>query len=510
MHSTLTLEAPAALTTGLLPKESEPAGFASSDESPPQRILYVTSEIADYVKAGGLGEVSAALPRTLRQEYDVRVLIPGYRQVLDSDENISVVARLRGIRGLPGCEIGRIEAPDGLVVYVVLCPELYDREGSPYGNSAGLDWADNDIRFARLSLAAAEIAAGIDDLGWKADLLHLNDWPSSLAPAYLAWRGHEIPSVLTIHNLAYQGLFDPERLQQLGIPESAFQMDGVEFYGKLSFLKAGIQYASHLTTVSSTYAREITTPEFGCGLDGLLRRRAAEGRLTGILNGIDESWDPRTDPNLEAPFAPDDLKGKNANAEEVREEFGLAVSRGPLFAVVSRLVHQKGVDLAIEATESIVRQGGQIVVTGRGEGQFETELDGLAKRYPGQVGVKIGYEEGTARRMYAGSDFLLMPSRFEPCGLSQMYAQRFGSLPIARQTGGLADTIEDGVTGFLFREPSLGAFLSAVYRAVDAFGSRPKLNAMRRAAMARTFAWQRSARRYKKVYDRALAGVTAG
>jgi starch synthase len=490
-------------TAGTLPDEP-PAGLESSEDAPPQRILYVTSEIADYVKAGGLGEVSAALPRTLRQEYDARVLIPGYREVLENKDQMSVVARLRGIRGMPGCEIGRMDAPDGLVIYVVLCPELYDREGSPYGDAAGNDWHDNDIRFARLSLAAAEIAAGIDDLGWKADLLHLNDWPSSLAPAYLAWRGHQIPSVLTIHNLAYQGLFDPARLPQLGIPESAFQMEGVEFYGKLSFLKAGIQYASHLTTVSSTYAREITTPEFGCGLDGLLRRRAEEGRLTGILNGIDESWDPRTDPHLEAPFAPDDLAGKTANAEEVREEFGLAVTRGPLFAVVSRLVHQKGVDLAIEATESIVRQGGQIVVTGRGEGQFETELQGLAERYPGQVGVKIGFEEGTARRMYAGSDFLLMPSRFEPCGLSQMYAQRFGSLPIAHKTGGLADTIEDGVTGFLFKEASLAALLSAVYRAVDAYGSRRKLNSMRRAAMARSFEWQRSARRYKKVYDRAI------
>ncbi|HEX2724693.1 MAG TPA: glycogen synthase GlgA [Beijerinckiaceae bacterium] len=483
--------------------------LAEESESPPQRILYVTPEIADYVKAGGLGEVSAALPRTLRQEYDARVLIPGYRQVLENQDQMTVVARLPGTRGMPACEIGQMNAPDGLVIYVVLCPELYDREGSPYGNAAGIDWSDNDVRFARLSLAAAEIAAGVDDLNWKADLLHLNDWPSSLAPAYLAWRGCKVPSVLTIHNLAYQGLFDRDRLPRLGIPESAFQIEGVEFYGKLSFLKAGIQYASHLTTVSSTYANEITTPEFGCGLDGLLRRRLQEGRLTGILNGIDESWDPRTDPHLQMPFAPDDLQGKKANAGEVRQEFELAVSRGPLFAVVSRLVHQKGVDLAIEATETIVRQGGQIVVTGRGEGRFETELQCLAQRYPGQVGVKIGFEEGTARRMYAGSDFLLMPSRFEPCGLSQMYAQRFGSLPIARETGGLADTIEDGVTGFLFREPSLAALLSAVYRAVDAFGSRPKLNAMRRAAMARTFAWQRSARRYKKVYDRALEATSA-
>jgi starch synthase len=476
-------------------------------DEPPQRILYVTSEIADFVKAGGLGDVSAALPRMLRQRYDVRVLVPGYRQVLESQAHIPVVAELGTAHGVPGCRIGRIEAGDGLFIYVVLCPELYDRDGSPYGDADGADWPDNDVRFARLALAAAEIACGVGHLRWRPDLLHLNDWPSALAPAYLAWRGASVPSVLTIHNLAYQGLFARERLPALAIPETAFQIDGVEFYGKLSFLKAGIIYASHVTTVSSTYAREITTPEFGCGLDGLLRRRAEEGRLTGILNGIDESLDPRTDPHLGAPFAPNDLKGKRANAEEVRSEFGLAASRGPLFAVVSRLVHQKGVDLAIDATETIVRRGGQIVVTGRGEGRFETELERLANRYPGQVGVSIGYEEGTARRVFAGSDFLLMPSRFEPCGLSQMYAQKFGSLPIAHKTGGLADTIEDGVTGFLFREPSLSAFLGAIYRAIDAFGSRRRLDAMRRAAMTRPFAWQRSASRYQNLYADVLAGA---
>jgi starch synthase len=476
-------------------------------DEPPQRILYVTSEIADFIKAGGLGEVSAALPRTLKQQYDVRILVPGYRKVLESHAHLPVVGRLPAAHGLPACEIGRFETIDGLIIYVLLCADLYDRDGTPYGDEAGQDWDDNDIRFARLGLAAAEIACGIRELGWKPDLLHLNDWPSALASGYLSWREKPLPSVLTIHNLAYQGLFEAERLPRLGIPENAFQIEGVEFYGKLSFLKAGIVYSSHVTTVSSTYAREITTPEYGCGLDGLLRLRAGEGRLTGILNGIDESWDPRTDPYLASPFEPQNLKGKVANRDEVRREFGLAVSRGPLFAVVSRLVHQKGVDLAIEATETIVREGGQIVVTGKGEGRLETDLENLAKRYPDRVGVKLGYEEGTARRMYAGSDFLLMPSRFEPCGLSQMYAQKFGSLPIAHRTGGLADTIEDGVTGFLFREPSLGDLLGAVYRAVDAFRSRKKLNAMRRAAMARTFAWQRSAMSYKKVYDRTLIGA---
>ncbi|MBV9077559.1 MAG: glycogen synthase GlgA [Methylobacteriaceae bacterium] len=474
-----------------------------------RKILYVTSEMTDFVKAGGLGDVSAALPRSLGRLYDVRVLIPGYRQVTALHPDIEVVARLEAAFGLPACDLGRVRSPDGLTIYIILCPELYDREGSPYGDAHGVDWADNDIRFARLGLAAAQLASGRHDLGWTPNLLHLNDWPSALASAYVAWKGWRVPSVLTIHNLAYQGLFDRTRLSPLGVPDTAFQIDGVEFYGKLSFLKAGIVYASHVTTVSETYAQEITTPEMGCGLDGLLRRRAAEGRLTGILNGIDESWDPRTDGHLGASFSPEDWRGKAANADEVRKEFGLAVSRGPLFAVVSRLVHQKGVDLAIESTESIVRQGGQVVVTGRGEAPLENGLLQLAQRYPGQVGVRIGYEESTARRMFAGSDFLLMPSRFEPCGLSQMYAQSFGSLPIARETGGLADTIEDGVTGFLFRDPALYALLGAIYRAVDAFKSRRKLNTMRRAAMSRNFQWTRSAAGYADVYGRAMSDRVA-
>jgi starch synthase len=460
--------------------------------------------MSDFVKAGGLGEVSAALPRALRQAHDIRVLIPGYPRVLEGRQ-VSTVARLPSAFGLPACELGRIDMPDGLIIYVLLCPDLYDRDGSPYVDGTGADWSDNDIRFARLALAAADIASGLDDLGWQPDLVHVNDWPSALTPAYLAWRERSVPTILTIHNLAYQGLFDSERLPALGIPEDAFQIDGVEFYGKLSFLKAGIFYASHITTVSSTYAEEITTPEFGCGLDGLLRTRAAEGRLTGILNGIDDSWDPTSDPHLAGHFEASDLKGKRINTGEVRATFGLGVSRGPLFAIVSRLVHQKGIDLAIEAAEAIVSQGGQIAVTGQGEGQFETALEDLAARHPGNVGVRIGFDETEARRMYAGSDFLLMPSRFEPCGLSQMYAQRFGSLPIAHKTGGLADTIEDGVTGFLFSEASLSGLMGGVARAFESFGSKSRLATMRRSAMSRSFGWQQSARRYGNVYSRMLA-----
>src|SRR5918994_1252834 len=279
-----------------------------------QSILFVTSEIADYIKAGGLGEVSAALPRALRHHYDVRILTPGYRQVLSKIGPVEEIARLPAWFWIPACGLGRGTTQDGLTVYVLLCPELYDRDGSPYVDSFGNDWSDNDVRFARLGLAAADIACGNGDPLWRADLLHLNDWPSGLASAYLAWRGQRIPTILTIHNLAYQGNFDRNRLSHLGIPDAAFQINGVEFYGKLSFLKAGIYYSSHITTVSSTYAHEITRPEFGCGLDGLLRARAEEGRLDGIINGIDASWDPSTDPYLVSRFSSENFRGKRANA----------------------------------------------------------------------------------------------------------------------------------------------------------------------------------------------------
>jgi starch synthase len=249
-----------------------------------------------------------------------------------------------------------------------------------------------------------------------------------------------VPSALTIHNLAYQGLFARERAGSLGIPDHAFRIDGVEFHGKLSFLKAGLFYASHLTTVSPTCAEKILRPEFGCGLEGLLRTRAAEGRLSGILNGIDESWDPRTDRHLAGRFGVNDWQGRQANAEHVRRAHGMSDSAGPLFAIVSRLVHQrcikKSMDLAAAAAKAIVEQGSRLVVTGRGEGRLEAALKDMAHRHPGTAAVRIGFDETEARRMYAGSDFLLMPSRFEPCGLSQMHAQRFGSLPVAHRTGG--------------------------------------------------------------------------
>lgn len=467
------------------------------------KVLFVTSEIADFVKAGGLGDVSAALPRALRQTTDVRVLIPGYRQVT-RETVFTAVARLPAVAGLPSCEIGKIERADGLVIYVLLCPDLYDRDGSPYGDTTGADWADNDIRFARLSLAAAEIAAGMGGLGWTPDLVHVNDWPSALTPAYLAWRGSSVQSILTIHNLAYQGLFDPECMPRLAIPSEAFNVNGVEFHGRVSFLKTGIFYASHITTVSSTYAREITTPELGCGLDGLLRTRAEEGRLSGILNGIDGSWEPREDPRLASAFDETDLSARHANATAAREMFQLRLDRGPLFAIISRLVHQKGIDLVIEAADRLVSEGGQLAVMGQGESEIETALLSLAQRHPGAVSVRVGFDEGDARQLFAGSDFLFMPSRFEPCGLSQMYAQRYGSLPIVNGTGGLADTVEDEVNGIVIKAPSPEALQDGVSRAFDVFRSKIRLHQMRRAAMKRPVRWAHSARKYGELYHQHL------
>jgi starch synthase len=476
-----------------------------ASDFPKMRVLFATSEMDDFVQVGGLAAVSAALPRALQKLCDIRVVIPGYREVLKSLQSFELLANLPAIGAMPAGSIGRGAALDGLPIYVVVCPELYDRPGTPYGDENRHDWSDNDVRFARFASAAAQIAAGTADRAWRADLVHCNDWPSALVPSYLAWSHKQIPTILTVHNLAYQGLFDRGSIGRIGAPDSAFGIEDMEFYGKVSFLKSGLIHASHLTTVSATYAREITTTEHGCGLEGVLRHRANIHELTGILNGIDESWDPRTCTALSSPFAPGDWTAKKANADHVREEFGLALSRGPLFALVARLVHQKGVDLVLAATEEIVKSGGQIIVTGRGEAKFERALQEAQSRNRENVAALIRFEDGEARRIFAGSDFTLMPSRFEPCGLSQMYAQRFGSLPIGRQTGGLSETIIDGKTGFLFPEPSASSLMSGISRALSAFGRKQQLNDMREHAMSQDFGWHRSARDYGSLYSKVAA-----
>src|SRR6201992_1226899 len=432
----------------------------------------------DFVRVGGLPAVSAALPRALRALSDVRILLPGYKDIVEQLTHLEIVGHCPALAEMPACTLGRSSTRDGLPIYVLLCP---------------------------LSSAAAQLAAGDLDKDWAADLVHANDWQAALTPAYLRWNGSKIPTILTIHNLAYQGLFPKESLRRIGAPESSFHINGLEFYDKLSFLKGGLVYASHLTTVSETYAREITTPELGCGLEGLLRERSDARQLTGILNGIDESWDPRSCAHLAQQFGAGDWEGKRANADYVRQQFGLALSRGPIFGLVARLVHQKGVDLVLAAADEIVESGGQIVVTGSGEPAIEQALVAAHRRRPDAIGVAIGFNDGQARRIFAGSDFTLMPSRFEPCGLSQMYAQRFGSLPIGHQTGGLAETITDGETGFLFPKPSAESFLGGVRRAFSAYTAKDRLDSMRRSAMARSFSWDISAALYGALYRKTLA-----
>src|ERR1700759_3910103 len=459
----------------------------------------------DFVRVGGLAAVSAALPRALRPWADIRVLLPGYADIVEQLTHIQIVGECAAKADMPAARLGRASTRDGLPVYVLLCPQLYDRPGNPYGDEQGRDWPDNDIRFARLASAAAELAAGTLDKNWAADLVHANDWQAALVPAYLAWSGAKLPTLLTIHNLAYQGLFSRETLRRIGAPESSFHIDGVEFYDKLSFLKGGLVYASHLTTVSATYAKEITTAEFGCGLEGLLRARSAASELTGILNGIDESWDPRFCTQLAQQFGAGDWAGKRANADYVRKQLGLAMSRGPIFGLVARLVHQKGIDLVLSAADEIVEAGGQIIVTGSGKPALEQALVAAHRRRPDSIGVVIGFNDAQARRIFAGSDFTLMPSRFEPCGLSQMDAPRFGSLPIAPQTGGLAETITDGETGFLFSQPSIGSFLGGIRRAFSAFVSKDRLDSMRRSAMARSFSWDLSAALYSALYRKTMS-----
>jgi starch synthase len=470
------------------------------------RVLFVTTEMDDFVRVGGLAAVSAALPRALRALSDVRIILPGYREVVEQFTHIQIVGQSPALGEMPACSLGLASTKDGLLpVYVLLCPQLYDRPGNPYGDELGRDWPDNDVRFARLASVAAELAAGTLDKNWAADLVHVNDWQAALVPAYLAWRGIKIPSILTIHNLAYQGLFPKETLRRIGAPADSFHIDGLEFYDQLSFLKGGIIYASHLTTVSETYAKEITTSELGCGLEGLLQRRSDAHQLTGILNGIDESWDPRVCAQLAQQFGAGDWEGKRANSDYVRRQFGLAVSRGPIFGLVARLVHQKGIDLVLAAADEIIEAGGQIVVTGSGEHHIEQALVDAHRRRPDAFGVVIGFNDGQARRIFAGSDFTLMPSRFEPCGLSQMYAQKFGSLPIGHQTGGLAETITDGETGFLFAQPSTESFLGGVRRAFSTFRAKDRLDSMRRSAMARSFSWDISAAGYGALYRKTVA-----
>ncbi|RDS79594.1 glycogen synthase GlgA [Dyella monticola] len=472
------------------------------DRGENEKILFVTTEMTDFVKAGGLGDVSAALPRALARHHDVRVLLPGYPSVLKAGKSMRIVGRTRSHHRLPACEIGELRLDDGLSVLVVCNADLYEREGSPYTDAHGHEWPDNDIRFATLSHVAADIALKHAQLDWRPDLLHLNDWPCAMAAHYLDGEHSAVPTVLTIHNLAYQGVFSASSASGIGM--STRRRIDHDHRGRVSFLHEGIAKATCLTTVSESYAQQITEPLYGCGLEALLRKRSLEGRLVGIVNGIDQSWDPQSDPALVSPFAIGEWDKRQINTHELRKELGLREQNGPLFAVISRMVQQKGVDLICEAAPQIIAAGGQLALIGRGDPAIERTIARLARRFHGRVAAHIGFEEGLARRMFAGADFLLMPSRYEPCGLSQMYAQAYGCLPVAHATGGLIDTIEDGVTGLLFRNANVSELRGCLQRAFRIFAERLLLNAMRGAAMLEKRGWDGPGRQYVALYRRML------
>jgi starch synthase len=484
----------------------------------PLRVLYATSEYAPLVKTGGLGDVAGALPAALRElGLDCRVLMPAYRGIERRLETGAKTASVEPLARVPAADLVEAVFPGAVPGWLVDAPALYDRDGGPYLTASGRDWDDNALRFGLLSRVAAWLGQRRGD-AWRADVVHVNDWQTGLAPAYAALRVTErTATVITVHNLAFQGVFDARWLTELGLPASSFAMEGVEYYGRLSFLKAGLYYADAITTVSPTYAEEIQREPGGMGLQGLLAHR--RGALTGILNGIDTvAWDPRTDRHLVRPYDAAHLDAKAASKRALQADVGLTLDdEAFLLGVVARLTAQKGVDLVADIAPSIGQWRGQLVILGTGDPALEQRVRDLQQRHPGRIAAIVGFDERMAHRIEAGADAFLMPSRFEPSGLNQMYSQRYGTPPIVHATGGLADSVVDcspealaagTATGFTFREPTAAALLAAIDRARSAWADAPTWRRIQRNGMARDFGWRRAAGAYAEVYRR-VAGPAA-
>jgi starch synthase len=440
--------------------------------------------------------VSAALPAALRAlGHDVRVLPPGYGPVLAGLQEAREVAPLE----LLGMHGRLLEAGD---FFVLDCAELYQREGGPYQNAQGEDWPDNPQRFGLLSRVAALLGGAASPVEWRPQIVHCNDWPCGLAPVYLSFEKNRAAAVMTVHNLSFQGVFDASWMRPLALPAAAFSIEGVEFYGKLSFLKGGLAYADAITTVSPTYAREIQTEELGCGLDGLLRARREA--LSGIVNGIDtDTWDPLRDGRIAQRYGPYSLERKSSNKEALQRRLGLAVDAAlPLAGAVCRFTHQKGIDLIAGAAAELLALPAQLAILGNGERHYEAELRAIAERHAGAAAVVVGFDEELAHLIEAGADVFLMPSRFEPCGLNQMYSQRYGTPPVARATGGLIDTVSDGETGFLFQRAESAQLVEAVQGALASWRDARRWREMQRRGMERDFSWAGPARQYAALYSR--------
>lgn len=473
------------------------------------RLLSVASEVYPLIKTGGLADVAGALPPALDAEgIATRTLLPGYPRVLRGMERSSVLHDFGD--SLFGHAARLLEGrAAGLDLFVLDAPSLFAREGNPYSGPDGRDWPDNAFRFAALAQAAARIGLGLLP-GFVPDVVHAHDWQAGLVPAYLRYSGQQRPgTVMTVHNLAFQGQFPGELLTALGLPPHAWSIEGVEYYGALGFLKAGLRLADRITTVSPTYAAEIRTPEGGMGMDGLLRSRGAD--LSGILNGIDVGvWNPAADPNLAAPYDAGDLAAREANRSALRAAMGLEDDPGaPLLAVVSRLSWQKGMDLVLDALPHLLGHGMQLALLGTGEPGLEQGFRMAAAAHPGRIGIRIGYDEGLAHLIQGGCDALLVPSRFEPCGLTQLCALRYGAVPVVARVGGLADTIVDAnemalaagaATGLQFTPPATAALEGALDRLARLWRDRPAWAALQQAGMATDVSWARPAQRYARLY----------
>lgn len=442
---------------------------------------------------------------------DVCILAPAYAPLLAAFPDARPVAEFAHPGGsLLPARLLEAKTDGGLPLLLLDCPGYYVRVGSAYLDGEGNDFADNHLRFGLLSRIAALLSADDSPLRWHPDVLHCNDWPCGLAPAYLHFMGGATAAtVMSIHNLAFQGIFPADTLGALGLPAAAFAVDGVEFWGKLSFMKSGLHYARRITTVSPRYAEEIQTQAFGYGFADLLRWRSAD--LTGILNGIDmRAWDPATDIYLPRRYEFAHLKGKEANTVALRQRLGLAQeSSCPLFGAVSRITHQKGLDLLADIGEELAQLPAQLALLGTGDRRLEAALVSLAGRHPERFSVTLGYDEGLAHQIEAGADIFLMPSRFEPCGLNQMYSLRYGTPPVVRATGGLADTVVDcceatladgTANGFAFAEAAPGALLDAIRRAVSAWRDKTLWRKLQRNGMLLDFGWTKAAEAYKEIY----------
>ncbi len=483
------------------------------------RVLFVTSEAHPLIKTGGLADVSGALPAALAKiDVDVRILIPAYKEVLAKLVNAEPLVT---IDNLP--EVGTVtlllgEMPDsGTPVMAIVCPTLYERVGGPYQDTTGKDWLDNPLRFGILSKVAAILSDENSPVAnWIPDVTHCNDWQSGLTPAYMHFEKQANPalkqakSMISLHNMAFQGTFSADWIPQLGLPMAGYSINGYEYYGQLSFLKAGIFYADFLSTVSPTYAKEIQTVTFGFGLQGLLTTRKND--LLGILNGIDaDEWNPETDPYLSKNYSDSLITGKKSVKKSLQKLLGLTIDAdAPLLGIVSRLTYQKGLDLFLPIAESLLKRGCQLALLGSGDSDLEAGFKKLAVLYPTQVAVTIGYNEPLSHQVMSGTDMFIMPSRFEPCGLNQFYGLRYGTPPIVANTGGLADSVTDTndatiknstANGYVMPNTDAKTLLQVIERAIADFKDAKKWRKIQKNGMTLDLSWKHSAMAYLNAYE---------